>query len=337
MFSLIAVVFDASEKVDKFVSKEVPIGEVLNYYFTNFIPFILNLISPIFIFIAALYFTSRMAYNSEIVAMFGAGTSFWRLLRPYLVVATILTGLDIYVKNFVVPGTNKGLVEFEQKYLRKGGYDANVNVHRELEKGTLFSLDRYHYDDSMGTRFALEVFDGNDLQEKIMGTYLRWNPIRRQWYAHHYVKRTITDGDHDIETGDTLYVDMPLEPKDFGRQEISMTMMETPQLMDFIEQETLRGNPDLKFFQVELYQRFSIPFASFILIMIAYALASRRVRGGTGMHLMLGLLIAVTFILFMRFAITFGQQTSLHPLAAVWLPNLFFLSITIWLLTKAPK
>lgn len=337
MFSLIAVVFDASEKIDKFVSKEVPMLEVLVFYFANFLPFLLNLISPIFIFIAALFFTSRMAYSSEIVAMFGAGTSFWRLLVPYLFVATMLTGLDLYVKNFLVPVTNKGYVEFEQKYLKSGSYNPNVNIHRQLEEDRFFSLERYHYKDSMGTRFALEMFSGNDLKEKIMATYLRWNPDRSTWYAHHFTKRTFTEDGQDVEIGDTLYVDLPLKPKDFGKQQVEVTMMSTPDLMDFIEQETLSGNPALKFFKVELYQRFSIPFASFILIMIAYALASRRVRGGTGMHLMLGLLIAVTFILFMRFAITFGQQTSLYPIVAVWIPNIFFLGIALWLLFKAPK
>lgn len=337
MFSLIAVVFDASEKIDKFVSKDVPMIEVLVFYFTNFLPFLLNLISPIFIFIAALFFTSRMAYSSEIVALFGAGTSFWRLLVPYLLVATTLTSLDLYVKNFLVPVTNKGYVEFEQKYLKSGNFNPNVNVHRQLEEDRFFSLERYHYKDSMGTRFALETFDANDLKEKIMSTYLRWDAEQNTWYAHHYVKRIFNEEGEDIEIGDTLYVDLPLKPKDFGKQQVEVTMMKTPELIDFIEQETKSGNPSLKFFKVELYQRFSIPFASFILIMIAYALASRRVRGGTGMHLMLGLLIAVTFILFMRFAITFGQQTSLYPIVAVWMPNIFFLGIALWLLFKAPK
>ena len=170
-----------------------------------------------------------------------------------------------------------------------------------------------------------------------MATYLRWDAKKQLWYAHHFVKRIYGNRTQKIETGDTLYLDLPLRPKEFTKQQASVGAMQTPELIDFIEKETLSGNPDLKFFKVELYQRFSIPFASFILIMIAYALASRKVRGGTGMHLMLGLLIAVTFILFMRFTITFGQQSTLDPMAAVWLPDIFFLSIAIWLMIKAPK
>lgn len=334
---MIAVVFDTSEKIDKYVSAEIPFKVILEFYLTNFVPYLLNLISPIFIFIAALFFTSRMAYNSEVIAIYASGTSFWRLLWPYLFVAILLTGADLYFKNFIIPNSNKGLVEFEKVYLRRGIYNPNLNIHRQLQPGEFFSLERYHYSDSMGTRFSLEHFDGLQLKDKLMATYLRWDPVKKKWYAHHYTKRIYFDRKQKIETGDTLYLDLPIKPNEFTEQQESIATMETPELMDFIAQETLSGNPDLKFFKVELYQRFSIPFASFILIMIAYALASRKVRGGTGMHLMLGILIAVTFILFMRFTITFGQQSTLNPMAAVWIPNLFFLAIAIWLLAKAPK
>lgn len=337
LFSLIACVFDASEKIDKFVSNQIPFIDILQFYAFNFLPFLINLISPIFIFIAALFFTSRMAYNSEIVASFGAGISFWRLLMPYLVVASLLTMGDLVLKNFIVPTSNKGYIEFENKYIRKGTFNPNLNIHRQLQPGEFFSLERYHYADSMGTRFALEHFDGLELKDKVISTYLRWDHVKRKWYAHKYRKRVYTDEGQTLDVGDTLYLDLDMLPGSFTRQQTSITAMITPELMEFIDKEIASGNPDVKFFKVELYQRFSIPFASFILIMIAYALASRKVRGGTGMHLMLGLLIAVTFILFMRFTITFGQQTSLHPLAAVWIPNVFFIVIVSWLLTKAPK
>ncbi|MFY0674924.1 MAG: LptF/LptG family permease [Bacteroidia bacterium] len=337
LISLVAVVFDASEKIDKYISAGLSFTQILKFYFGNFVPFLINLVSPLFIFTAALIFTSRMAYNSEIVALFASGVSFWRLLVPYMVVALILTGADLYFKNYIMPSANKGLVEFETKYLRRGNFNPNINIHRKISDTEFFSLERYHYNDSMGTRFALEYFDGLELTGKIMSTYLRWDASKKKWYAHHYQRRTFDGRQQTIDSGDTLYLELPIKPREFTKQQLSVTLMQTPQLIDFIEEETKTGNPDLKFFKVELHQRLGVPFASFILIMIAYSLASRRVRGGFGMHLALGLLITFSFILMMRFTLTFGQQSNLNPMAAVWIPNLFFLGIAIWLLIRAPK
>lgn len=335
---MISIVFDISEKVDKFIRKEVPFLTVMKYYVFYFLPFLLNLISPIFIFISALYFTSRMAYRSEIIALFSSGVSFWRLLRPYLLVAFLLTGVDFYLKGWVIPITNKGLVDFESKYLSSYSSNPNKNIHRQLAPGEYFSLDRYINRDTLGYKFAYEVFEGQELKKKIRATYLRWDNKRDSWFAHKYFIREFKGQRvQKIERGDSLFLELDINPEDFQEQEKSITAMITPELINAIEEETLRGNPDLKFYKVELYKRYSIPFASFILIMIAFAVSSHKVRGGTGMHLMLGLLIAVTFILFMRFTITFGQQSSLHPLAAVWIPNLFFMGIAFYLLVRAPK
>ena len=338
MFSLIAVVFDASEKIDKFIRKNVPVEESFRYYYNFFLPYVLNLISPIFIFISSLYFTSRMAYRSEVIAMYSSGMSFWRLLRPYIVIALLLVGVDLYLKNFIIPITNKGLVDFEMTYFDNANKNNDRNIVRRLSDGEFITVERYDFDDSMGFRFAYEVYDGKVLKEKVRATYLRWNHVKREWYANRYFRRIYhDDGSQSMENGDTLYVHIHLQPREFSAQERSITGMKTPELIRFINKEIETGNPDVKLFKVELYQRFSIPFASFILILISFALASRKVRGGTGMHLMLGLLIAVTFILLMRFTITFGQQSSLHPLAAVWIPNVFFLGISIVLLFRAPK
>ncbi|MGB0430135.1 MAG: LptF/LptG family permease [Bacteroidia bacterium] len=337
LISLVAVVFDASEKIDKYIRAGLSFGELAKFYFANFVPYLINLVSPLFIFVAALWITSRLAYNSEIVALFASGVSFWRLLVPYMIVATLLTTADLYFKSFIMPEANKGLFEFEAQHIRRSSYNPNINIHRKLSDKEFFSLERYHYNDSMGTRFSLEHFDGLELTDKIMATYLRWDHEKRLWYAHHYVKRTYNGRQQTVENGDTLYVELPINPKEFTKQHQSVTTMNTLDLLDFIDEEAQRGNPDLRFFKVELHQRIGVPFASFILIMIAYSLASRKVRGGFGMHLALGLLITFSYILMMRFTLTFGQQSNLNPMAAVWIPNVFFLGVAFWLLARAPK
>lgn len=337
LFSLLTVVFDASEKIDKFLRKSVPIDKIIVGYYFNFIPYILNLISPIFIFISALYFTSRLAYRSEIVALLASGVSFWRLLRPYFIVALFITGIDFYLKGYIIPITNKDMVDFETEYLTAVVRNTDRDLHRQIEKGKYFYLESYAYSDSLGRKFAYEEFNGQLLTKKIMSRYLKWNPDKREWYAYKYFTRNITPEGEQIEKGDTLYVDIKMIPTDFAKVNRAITAMINPDLIDFIEQETQSGNPDVKMFKVELYQRFSLPFASFVLVMIAFAIASRKIRGGIGMHLMLGLLIATSYILMLKFSTTFAQYATLDPLLAVWLPNIFFVFIAGYLLYKSPK
>lgn len=337
MFSLITVVFDASEKVDKFVRKEVPIDVIIDYYFLSFLPYVLNLISPLFIFIAGLYFTSRMAYNSEIIALLSGGVSFWRLLRPYLLVALLLASVDFYIKGWVVPNSNQGMLDFERTYLNKHRVKGNNDLHRRIEKGRFFSFDSYNYKDSVGRKFSYEEFDGKDLKVKVMSTWLRWDIKRNEWFAHNYFKRTFTETGEQIEKGDTLWIDIKMQPTDFDRTEKGITALTNPELRDKIKEETASGNPDVRLWKVEYYQRFAFPFTSFVLIMIAVAVSSRKVRGGTGTHLMLGLLIAVTFVILVRFTTTFAQKATLDPLVAVWMPNVFFIILATVMLIRAPK
>lgn len=337
MFSLITVVFDASEKVDKFLRRDVPIDAIMAYYFGNFLPFILNLISPLFIFISALYFTSRMAYRSEIIALLSGGVSFWRLLRPYFMVACLLAGIDFYIKGWVVPNSNQGMIDFERTYLNKHRIQGNDDLHRRIEEGRYFNFETYRHQDTMGRKFSYEEFDGQELKLKLRSTWLRWDKKREQWYAHNYFLREFSDGNEEISRGDTFWVDLKVDPATFTRSDKSMTALTNPELKALIERETLGGNPDVHLFKLELFQRYAFPFSSFVLIMIAVAVASRKIRGGTGTHLMVGLLVAVTFVLLIRFTTTFAQKSSFDPMMAVWLPNAFFAVIAVLMLFKTPK
>ncbi|MCB0739024.1 MAG: LptF/LptG family permease [Bacteroidetes bacterium] len=337
MLSLIIVVFDASEKIDKFLQKDVPTQAILHYYFLNFLPYVLDLISPLFIFISALFITSRMAYNSEIVAFLSSGTSFFRLLRPYLISAALLAGVIFYLKGWVVPNSNQGMIDFERAHLNKHRVQGNDNLHRRIETGRYFYFDRYRYKDTIGDKFSYEEFDGLTLKLKLTSTYLKWNDAKRKWYAHKYFMRKFTPDGEVISKGDTFWVDLKCDPTAFTRTEKGMTALTNPELAEFIVRETASGNPYIRPYRVELYQRYAFPFASFILIMIAVAVSSRKVRGGTGTHLMLGLLIAVTFVVLVRFTSTFAQQSSLNPMVAVWIPNIFFIFLAIFMIYKAPK
>lgn len=310
---------------------------ILNYYFLSFLPYVLNLISPLFIFIAGLYFTSRMAYNSEIIALLSGGVSFWRLLRPYLLVALLLASVDFYIKGWVVPNSNQGMLDFERTYLNKHRVKGNNDLHRRIEKGRFFSFDSYNYKDSVGRKFSYEEFDEKDLKVKVMSTWLRWDFERKEWFAHNYFRRTFNETGEQIEKGDTLWIDIKMQPTDFDRTEKGITALTNPELQDKIEEETASGNPDVRLWKVEYYQRFAFPFTSFVLIMIAVAVSSRKVRGGTGTHLMLGLLIAVTFVILVRFTTTFAQKATLDPLIAVWMPNFFFIILATVMLIRAPK
>jgi lipopolysaccharide export system permease protein len=339
IFVVITIVFDISEKIDEFLETGVPFQAIVFDYYFNFIPYIFNVISPLFTFIAALYFTSRLAYNSEIVAILSSGVSFYRMMLPYFLVATLLTGVDLYLKNWLIPQNNKGLRKFEDKYLKDPYRHDERNIHLQLEPGEFLYFQSYNSLDSVGHRAALEFFDSTRLQRKLLAERMQWSGEKSMWKAINYRER-IRKAEGEgwrIEEGDTMLLDLRLHPRDFGRRHLNVRAMTTPRLSEYIRYSRVRGDPMLNYFLIEKYNRFALPFANYVLIMIAVAVSSRKVRGGMGAHLALGIGIAVTYIVAMRFSSTFSINAGLPPWLAVWVPNTIYLVGGLFLIRRAPK
>ncbi len=339
LFILVVIVVDLSEKIDNFVQKDGPsIHEIIFDYYFNFLPYFINLFSPLFIFIAAIYFTSRMAYGTEFIAMFSSGVSFYRLLMPYLFVGFLMSGASFYMHGYVIPEANKGINEFRANYILHDYHHGEKHIHRQLHDNIFMYMESFDVPDTTGYRFALEKFkDDNSLNYKIQARKAVWNYNLGKWIAVDWQIRYIDGMNERVKTGDSLALTLPIKPKDFGRKHYSIRAMTNPELREYIAIEKLRGESEVATYQVQLYQRSSMPFATVVMVMLAFSLASRKIRGGMGLHLGLGILIAFSYILFLQLSTTFATEAGFSPLLAVWIPNIIFFVLALILIYRAPK
>lgn len=337
MFILIAIVFDFAEKIDDFVKNEAPFKAIIFNYYLNFIPVLLNLFSPLFIFIAAIIFTSRMAANTEIVAMLTSGINFYRLIIPYFIVSLILASFSWYLNCWVIPESISKQNAFENKYVLNPFRNTDNHIHRQIEPGVFIYMQAYEVADSMGYRFSLEKFKENKLYYKLQSHNIRWSKEKNKWVVSGYTIRIIDSMSEKLLKGNELTLNLSITPGDFGRKMASIQTLNNRDLREFIKKEELRGENLTTFYKLELYRRLSLPFATFILVLIALAVSSRKIRGGTGIHLAFGLLIAFTYIFFMQFSSVFAVKGNIDPLLSTWIANIFFAIIGAILLIKAPK
>ncbi|MFC2100533.1 LptF/LptG family permease [Bacteroidota bacterium] len=335
---LIVVVFDISEKIDDFIEKQAPLKEIFLVYYLNFIPNFVNLFSPLFTFIAVIYFTSRMAANTEIVAILSSGISFRRMLLPYLISSFILAIMSFYLANFVIPHANEVRRTFKNMYIEStvGSYDRNIHIQISPKKYVF--LESYNKTTQIGHRFSYEIFNKkNELIYKINSQFIKWDSISNRWIAEDYFIRNIDGMDENIKRGKKLFIKFKLKPEDFIISKENWETMSYRQIREYINVLKLKGSNELKFYEVEKHKRVSFPCATIVLTLIGVSLSSRKMRGGTGMHLGLGILISFTFILFMQISTVFATMGNLSPLIAVWIPNIIFTILGIFLLRIAPK
>ena len=337
LFVIISVVFDISERIDDFVQKQAPLKEIIFSYYLNFIPYFINLFSPLFIFISAIYFTSRMAANSEFIAILTSGASFYRLLIPYMIAGMMLASLAFYLNGYVIPHGTRKKVEFEYKYVYTRYSDLNDHIHRQIEPGVYMYIENWDASDSVGFQFALEKFKGNEMISKLQAQTFAWDKTKSEWLIRNYSLRTNNGFNETYTIGKEMYMNLPIEPADFGRKTSNIDFFNNRELNRYIKAEKARGESLVNFYLTKKYQRSSQPFATFILIIIAFSISSRKIRGGTGLHLGLGILIAFTYLFFMQFSTMFAIKGDLDPLLAVWLPNIVFSVLAFYLLLKAQK
>ena len=334
---LIVVVFDISEKIDDFIEKDAPIRGIIFEYYLNFIPYFGNLFSPLFIFVAVTFFTSKMANNTEVISILSSGVSFNRFLRPFILSAGLLAILSFTLSNFIIPPANSERLEFENTYIKNPYKNRDKDIHMQIKPGQFIYMQSYNTKRNIGYKFSMEQFENNELQEKLFCNYIKWNETTENWTVHNYFIRKIDHLNEEIIQGDTLTLTINLHPNDFNVRRSMVETMNMFQLNDFIKEERMKGSKNLVFHIIEQQKRFAYPFATLILTIVAVAMASRKVRGGIGLHLGIGLLISFAYILFMQVSTTFATNGDLSPIIAVWIPNLLFASLGLYLLKKAPK
>lgn len=334
----IAIAFDISEKIDDFISKGASTHEIIFDYYFNFVVFYGNLFSSMIVFIATIFFTSRMTANTEIVAILTGGVSFKRMMFPYFISSTIIAGISYFLSHYVIPYSNVDRLAFQQAYIEMKESERFRDIHRQIKPGHIIYFENYNTKRQTGYHFTYEIFEGNTLVSKLKADFIELDTSSGQWEIRDYFIRTIDEnGKESLEAGRTKMMEFEFEHEDIVPRLYTVEMMNTPELNEFIEAEKLRGSENVNFYLIQKHQRTSWPFATYILVLIGVSISSKKTRGGLGLNVAIGLVLCVSYIFFMQISTTFATVGSMSPLLAVWIPNLIFSAIGIFLYFKAPK
>lgn len=333
----VAIVFDITEKLEDFIDRQAPLNEIIIHYYLNFIPYFANLFSSLFTFIAVIFFTSKLAYNTEITAMLNSGMSFRRLMLPYMISAAIIAGISFSLGHFIIPPANKIKLKFEEKYIRNPIRYSDRDIHKQIEPGVFIYIESFNNMENMGYKFSIEKFEKDTLVSKLNAEVVAWDSINSKWKLINYRIRDYKSLDEDFITGKHIDTTINLLPSDFKQRESIVETMNMFELNDFIEEQQMTGAKNIESFLIEKYRRTASPFATFILTIIGASLASRKIKGGIGLHIGLGFLFSFSYILFMQVSTTFSIEGTMDPLLAVWIPNIVYAIIALILYRLAPK
>ncbi len=335
---VIVVVFDYVEKIDNFAVTKPTFSEIAFDYFLNFIPYFINQFSGLFTFIAVIFFTSKLAYQTEIIAMLSGGMSFNRLMWPYFLSALVIAISSLALSLFIIPPANEARLEFESKFMQKNlNITTPTHLYRQVSPGTFVYIRGFRTAENKAQYIAIERYENNVMVSSLDAASPQLDPKTRRWTAPIYTTR-VFDGDNEVfEQHSGLDTLINIDAMEFGRVEKLVEAMPFGELNRFIKQQKSKGSNMISFFEVERAQRFSYPFSAFILTLIGVSLSSRKVRGGTGLHIGVGIGLCFTYILFARFAQEFAKGGIMPPALAVWMPNVIFALVAIFLYKKAPK
>jgi lipopolysaccharide export system permease protein len=338
MIIVITIVFDISEKIDDFIEKKAPLNAIVFDWYLNFIPYFISLFSSLFIFIAVVFFTSKITSQSEIIAILSSGVSFKRFLYPYFLGACFLALFSFVINDAIMPSANKRRLEFEDKYLKRPVVFNDRDVHKQVEPGLYVYLESFSNSNETAYRFSLERYHNDRLTSKLMSESALWNKELEKWTIRDYFIRDIDSlGCETLQKGASIDTTINLHPSEFKRRANFMETMNIAELSEFIENLKMQGADNINMFLIELHKRIAFPFSTFILTLIGVSLSTRKVRGGIGIHVAIGIAIIFLYILFMQFSAEFATKGNLHPILAAWIPNAIFGVVGAFLYWLAPK
>lgn len=341
LFTVIAVAVDSSEKADDFVKSGFSTAKLISAYWSGFIPWIWGLLFPLFVFIASIFFTSQMATRSEIIAILASGTSYNRFLRPYLV-GGILLGLMLYYANrIIIPKGNEKRGDFQTRYVDQNNpstfNDRKSMTYRRADTNTYVGFKDYDTGSKTAMGFFMDRIKGDKINYNLRADLLRWDTAKKKWQAQNAVERIVDSMGEKVEILPEKFLDLSIKPDELKKDQYLKDKLTTPDLKNFIRSQSLRGSEGLNTYKVELYRRTATPAAVLLLTLIGAVIASRKTRGGSGLHLALGFIIAALFVLSDRFSTVFSTNAGLPPLLAAWIPNILFTAVAYWLYRKTPK
>ncbi len=333
----IVIIFDISEKVDYFVKNEAPLKAIIVDYYLNFVPYFMNMFSPLFVFITVIFFTSRMASSSEFIAMLSGGISYARILVPYIACAVLIAALSLGLNLYVIPKSNVIRTDFEQKYVKNKTLKFR-NVHYQIAPGQFVYVESFSRWNNTAYRFTLESIENNKLKSKLEAESAVWDSTKQCWKLRNWFIRDYASGLEDhITSGAKKDTVIELTVTDFYRNEKTVETLPIKDLNQLIETQNMRGDKNVMFAEIELHNRFAMPFSAIILTIMGVCLSSRKKRGGIGWNLGIGIALAFSYILFLRFSQMFVYTGAMPAGLALWTPNILFMLITVFLYTKAQK
>ncbi len=335
----IVIVFDLVEKVDDFMESHAPLRAIVFDYYTNLLPYYANMLSPLLVFIAVIFFTSKLAGQTEIVAILASGVSFRRLMFPYFIAAAIIAVITFFLASWVIPIANRTRIDFENTYIKSKRETGLADMHMQISPGVYVYMGRYYSFRESGDRFDIQKFDGKNMISRLSARTITYDSISTRWKLRDCTLWQFQpDGiRHQITKIAELDTTINIRPSDFKKERKSYEMLTSGELRDHIAELQERNIGNTEEFAIELYKRRATPFASFILTLIGVSLSSRKTRGGMGKYIGIGLVLSFVYILFLTVSQTFAINGGMPPLLAVWLPNITFAIIGVALYIKAPK
>ena len=338
MLVLIVIIFDVSENIDSFLKNNAPWQRVVVDYYLMSVPYYINLFIHLFAFISVVFFTSKMAARTEVIAILSSGVSFWRFLYPYMLAALTIAVMSLYFGNFLIPKTNEIRRQFKDEYMERLSESAGRNVHVQIGKEEFVYVESFNFYKQYGYKFSWEKYDGTELKYKVLSDIIYHDTVAdNSWRIDPYAVRTIEGEEEHLLQGRNLDTILNLYPKDLYKMKEDFEEMDFFELRDQIQGMREKGSEGVKEYEVEMHRRMAAPAAIIILTLIGAALSSRKVRGGIGMHLGIGITIAFAYILFMQISKSYAISGDLSPFMAVWIPNFIFAALGVYLLAKAPK
>lgn len=341
LFTLIAVAVDSSEKTDDFVKSGLTSEQIITQYYFGFVPYIWGLLFPLFVFIAVIFFTSRLAARSEIVAILASGTSYNRFLRPFVIGGFLLALMLWFASRYVIPRAQEIRSNFQSTYIDKYGVKSGAyhtsTIYKRSDSNTYVGFRYYDTTSKTAGGFYLDRVKNNNMVYNLRAELMAWDTSKRNWKLTNVTERFINGLQERVVTKPEMHLNLNIKPRDLRDDEYLKDKLTTPELRNFINMEQLRGSEGLNALRVELYRRTATPLAVLILTLIGAVVSSRRVRGGSGLHLAIGIVIAVVFILCDRFSTVFSIKGNFPPFIAAWLPNIIFGGVAYWLYRITPK
>ena len=336
LFLAIIAMFDITEKLDAFLT--APLNETIFDYFLSFLPYFALQLTPLFVFISVIFFTTKLAGNSEIIAILSSGISFHRLLRPYMLGAAVIAALTFVADNYLIPPTNQRRIDYTNKYVRNKKVEQNTNIQLKITPDVVAYFGRFEDRNKTGYRFSLYQFEGKRLISRTTAQTARYDTTKMyHWILSDYMTRTFDGMDETIIHGRNLDTIIPFEPRDFMISANDEETLTTPQLVEYINKQKMRGVANIKAFEIEKEGRYASIAAAFILTLIGMSLSSRKVKGGMGLNIGIGLALSFSYILFSSVTSSFAISGATTPFIAMEIPNVVYLLIGLFLYYRAAK